>query len=79
VLGTGVATRRIRTGQTIQVDGDAGTVTLLDGTSEAAGGPATETASTARRKTGAKKVVLFGLAAGALVAATVWWRHRRSG
>jgi len=29
VLGTGVATRRIRTGQTIQVD--AGTVTLLDG------------------------------------------------
>jgi rifampicin phosphotransferase len=79
VLGTGVATRRIRTGQTIQVDGDAGTVTLLDGTSEGAGGPATETASTARRKTGAKKVVLFGLTAGALVAATVWWRHRRSG
>ena len=33
VLGTGVATRRIGDGQTIQVDGDAGTVTLLDGSS----------------------------------------------
>ena len=30
VLGTGVATKRIRSGQTIRVDGDAGTVTLLD-------------------------------------------------
>ena len=28
VLGTGVATRRIRSGQTISVDGGAGTVTL---------------------------------------------------
>jgi pyruvate,water dikinase len=31
VLGTSVATRRIRDGQRIRVDGDAGTVTLLDG------------------------------------------------
>ena len=31
VLGTAVATRRIRNGQMIKVDGDAGTVTLLDG------------------------------------------------
>jgi phosphohistidine swiveling domain-containing protein len=30
VLGTGSATRRIRSGQRITVDGDAGTVTLLD-------------------------------------------------
>ena len=30
VLGTGVATKRIRSGETILVDGDAGTVTLLD-------------------------------------------------
>src|SRR5215210_6945964 len=35
VLGTGVATRRIRSGQRVQVDGDAGTVTLLDRTGEA--------------------------------------------
>jgi rifampicin phosphotransferase len=31
VLGTAVATRRIRSGQMIRVDGDAGTVRLLDG------------------------------------------------
>jgi phosphohistidine swiveling domain-containing protein len=31
VLGTGVATRRIQSGQWIRVDGDAGTVTLLNG------------------------------------------------
>lgn len=30
VLGTGAATARIRTGQQVRVDGDAGTVTLLD-------------------------------------------------
>jgi phosphohistidine swiveling domain-containing protein len=30
VLGTGVATERFQFGQTIRVDGDAGTVTLLD-------------------------------------------------
>jgi pyruvate,water dikinase len=30
VLGTGVATKRIISGQIITVDGDAGTVTLLD-------------------------------------------------
>ncbi|HEU4492697.1 MAG TPA: PEP-utilizing enzyme, partial [Rubrobacteraceae bacterium] len=35
VLGTGVATQRIRSGQRISVDGDAGTVTLLDATDEA--------------------------------------------
>jgi pyruvate,water dikinase len=33
VLGTGVATRRIESGQRVTVDGDAGTVTLLDGRS----------------------------------------------
>lgn len=31
VLGTGVATRRIRNGQLITVDGSAGEVTILEG------------------------------------------------
>ncbi|MBN1872677.1 MAG: hypothetical protein JXA33_00470, partial [Anaerolineae bacterium] len=31
VMGTGVATRRIKNGQTITIDGSAGTVTLLEG------------------------------------------------
>ena len=78
VLGTGVATRLIRSGQTIRVDGDAGTVTLLDG----AGG------STAERPTGGvaaagapsnsrRGVVGFALAAGAAIGVAAWWRKRR--
>jgi pyruvate,water dikinase len=31
VLGTGIATRRIRSGQTVTVDGSAGVVTLMEG------------------------------------------------
>src|SRR5829696_4217416 len=38
VLGTGVATRRIQSGQNVRVDGDAGTVTLLDGVDGGDGG-----------------------------------------
>jgi pyruvate,water dikinase len=34
VLGTAVATRRIRSGQLIKVDGDAGTVTLREESEE---------------------------------------------
>jgi pyruvate,water dikinase len=35
VLGTGVATRRIHSGEQIRVDGDAGTVTLLEQVADA--------------------------------------------
>jgi rifampicin phosphotransferase len=76
VLGTGVATRRVRSGQTILVDGDAGTVTLLDSMDEAAGRPATEAVSTARNVPGARTAGLPILAAGAVVKAAVWWRKR---
>ena len=37
VLGTGVATKQIRSGETIRVDGDAGTVTLMDRVSDETG------------------------------------------
>jgi pyruvate,water dikinase len=80
VLGTGVATRRIRSGQRVRVDGDAGTVTLLDGTGEAdeaaAGRPAPESASQARKVPGAGKIALSALAIGSAVGAAVWWRKR---
>src|SRR5215208_3876823 len=79
VLGTGVATSRIRSGQSVQVDGDAGTVTLLDGPSTTyaeqslpepvlrAHGQSVST------RTGA----LFALATGAVVGAAIWRRRRR--
>jgi pyruvate,water dikinase len=35
VVGTGTATKRIRTGQRVRVDGDRGVVTILDESGEA--------------------------------------------
>jgi pyruvate,water dikinase len=65
VLGTGVATRRITDGALVRVDGDAGTVTLLDEVDDApaAVGPAR------RRWRGA-------LVAGGIAAGWVLWRRR---
>jgi pyruvate,water dikinase len=66
VLGTGVATRRITDGALVRVDGDAGTVTLLDEVDDA---PAA--AEPARRQwRGA-------LVAGGIAAGWVLWRRRR--
>jgi phosphoenolpyruvate synthase/pyruvate phosphate dikinase len=78
VLGTGVATQRIRSGQRIRVDGDAGTVTLLD----ASGGDGARRSvaelppeiSTASR---ARTAAFVALVAGAMVGIAVWWRTRR--
>jgi phosphohistidine swiveling domain-containing protein len=79
VLGTGVATRRIQSGQSVQVDGDAGTVTLLDGPSAAdAEQPLPEPVSRAHSLgVSTRTVALFALATGAVVAAATWWRKRR--
>jgi LPXTG-motif cell wall-anchored protein len=74
VLGTGVATRRIQSGQSIRVDGDAGTVTLLDG--EDGGGPA-RVASKPATSSEARTFVLLGLAGVALIAAFALWRRRK--
>jgi pyruvate,water dikinase len=76
VLGTGVATRRIQSGENIRVDGDAGTVTLLDRRHEAdAVQPPPERVSRAHSP-GAKTVALIAMATGAAVAAAFWWRKR---
>ena len=71
VLGTGVATRRIPDGARVRVDGDAGTVTLLD---EVDANAAPETAPAARRPW---RVAAVG-AAGAL-AVGIWLRRRGRG
>jgi pyruvate,water dikinase len=72
VLGTAVATRRIGSGERIRVDGDAGTVTLLD---QQATGAATG-AATGRVSRPSKRVVLAFAAAVGLGAAA-WAALRR--
>ncbi len=71
VLGTGVATKRIVSGQQIRVDGDAGTVTLLDEVGERG---ATAQAPARSR---ARKWAPLVLAAGALLGAMMWLRRKR--
>jgi pyruvate,water dikinase len=73
VLGTAVATRRIHNGQMIKVDGDAGTVTLLDGKKPEEIAPAAK--SSPRGK------IIAGAASGAAAVALTAWlvRRRRSG
>jgi phosphohistidine swiveling domain-containing protein len=78
VLGTGVATRRVQSGQLVHVDGDAGTVTLLDGTQ-----PATAIrrsrlpAVAAAVSPTVRQVVVLGLLAGMAIGAAIWLSKRR--
>src|SRR5215216_2833915 len=77
VLGTGVATRRIRSGQNVRVDGDAGTVTLLDGVDgEGEGRPA---AAVPEPATSSKvgKISLAALAGVFAIAAFALWKRRK--
>jgi phosphohistidine swiveling domain-containing protein len=72
VLGTAVATRRIRSGQMIKVDGDAGTVTLLDGKQPEEVEPA------AKGTTPRGKIIAGGVSAAAAIGLTAWLVRRRS-
>ena len=80
VLGTGVATQRIKFGQRISVDGDAGTVTLLDATEEAgakqsAAQPPAKTSTPSRARTAA----YVALGAAAIIGIAALWGRRRQG
>jgi pyruvate,water dikinase len=70
VLGTGAATRRITDGARIRVDGDAGTVTLVDEPDE----PDEPAAATERRS----RTALVAAGGGIAALGLGWWlrRHR---
>jgi rifampicin phosphotransferase len=72
VLGTAVATRRIQSGQMIKVDGDAGTVSLLDGTGESQIEPIARSSS--------RNKIIAATAGTAVAAGLAAWlvRRRRS-
>jgi rifampicin phosphotransferase len=69
VLGTAVATRRIHSGEMIKVDGDAGTVTLLDGNKSEEIAPAT--------KASPRGKIIAGAAGGAAAVGLGAWMIRR--
>ncbi len=65
VLGTGVATKRIVSGQQIRVDGDAGTVTLLDEVGER--GATAQAPARSRARKWAPLVLAAGVLLGAMM------------
>src|ERR671913_30321 len=69
VLGTGVATRRIHSGQNVRVDGDVGTVTLLEGLDGEEGERLAGVASEPTAFWKAGKIALAALAGVAFIAA----------
>jgi pyruvate,water dikinase len=72
VLGTAVATRRISSGQVIRVDGDAGTVSLLQGTEQSPIEPVTKGSPR-------NKIIAATTGAAAAVGLAAWLvRGRRS-
>ena len=77
VLGTGVATRRILSGQRVRVNGDAGTVTLLDGLDSQDEGRLAAIASERAASSKAGNISLATLAVVFAIAVFAWWRRRK--
>jgi pyruvate,water dikinase len=71
VLGTAVATRRIHSGELIKVDGDAGTVTLVNGHELR---EAEQVSKTSPRG----KIIAGAAGAAAVAGLTAWLVRRRS-
>jgi phosphohistidine swiveling domain-containing protein len=77
VMGTGVATQRIESGQLVRVDGDRGTVTLVD-EADAQEYETMQAQRVAEKKAAAKKrKVILALVAGIAVVLALWWKKRR--
>jgi pyruvate,water dikinase len=69
VMGTGVATERIKSGMLLTVDGNAGTVTLLDEVEQ-------QTVVQPAPKPDNRKKIVLALAAGVVVGFALWRRRR---
>jgi pyruvate,water dikinase len=78
VMGTGVATQRIKDGEIVRVDGDRGTVTLVDRVDPREDERAEAQRVAEKQAAARKRKALLALAAGAVVVAAVWWKKRRS-
>jgi pyruvate,water dikinase len=77
VMGTGEATQRIENGQLVRVDGDRGTVTLVDREDARAYWRTQAQRRAEKQAATRKRKALLGLAAGVVVVLAVWWRKRR--
>ncbi len=78
VMGTGEATQRIENGQLIRVDGDSGTVTLVDQVDVVDTVSAADTAATQPQATSTmRKKAILALVVGMVVGIILWKRRSR--
>jgi pyruvate,water dikinase len=77
VMGTGVATQRIRSEQLIRVDGNRGTVTLVDEIDEQEIERIQARQLAEKRAVARKRKVISVLVAGSFVVFTIWWKKHR--
>ena len=76
VMGTGVATERIKSGMMLIVDGDAGTVMLADEV-DAQEAERIQAQETAEKQAAKQRKIFWTLTAGIAVLLFMWWRKRR--
>jgi pyruvate,water dikinase len=76
VMGTGVATERIKSGMMLAIDGDKGTVTLVDEVDEVALARAEVQKMAEAQRAGRRKTAVFVAIAG-LIAGLLWWKRRK--
>jgi pyruvate,water dikinase len=76
VMGTGVATERIKSGMMLAVDGDAGTVTLVDEVDEQEEVQLAEEKMVMKQKKARRKTAVFAIALSFIVG-LIWWKRRK--
>lgn len=75
VMGIGVATDRIKSGMMLAIDGDSGTVTLLDEVDETKSASHLDSTETEERAKTRKIAALVTVVA--FIAGWLWWRRRK--
>ena len=76
VMGTGIATERIQSGMMLAVDGDAGTVTLLDEVDEALEARLAAEKLVAEEEKRRKKTAVIVAVIGFIIG-LIWWKRRK--
>ncbi len=77
VMGTGVATQRIENGEMIHIDGDNGTVTLVDQMDPQEEQKIRVCERAEKQAAARKQKAILALVAGVVFAFVFWWKKRR--
>jgi pyruvate,water dikinase len=77
VMGTGEATQRIENGELVRVDGNRGTVTLVNRVDMQEDERLEAQRMAEQQAAARKRKALLALAAGVVFALAVWWKKRR--